>query len=315
MTSLENPWASMGVSSQRRVVADSPHDVFWITDHMGRYGFLIVTKDSVLKTENSLSLKGITVIKTTVEKNMNELFLVLNNSEDWSIFSTLCRDLTEVIIRHDDHRMMINAIENQLKRWQRLLQQQPSSFTVEQQMGLFTELICLKEIVMKKTLSITDALTSWVGPEFDKQDFLMSDAVIEVKSHRTSRGEVVSISSAHQLHCDKEPFYLVSYGLTLTDSGLSVREISDEIKQLCTSEELKALFEIKLFKYGYIPEFVNGPLQRFTIDNVKVFKITKDFPRIIPTELKSQIFSVKYMVDLSQCSQFELDYHQFMKGM
>lgn len=313
MTSPDNPWERMGLSTRRRVVAESPHDVFWITDSAGRYGFLIATKESVMNTKTSLSLKGITVVKREVGHGNNEFILVLNHREDWNIFNALCRDLIGVIVRHEDNRKMVDAVENQLKRWQRLLQHRPSAFTVEQQMGLFSELVCLREIVSKATGNMAEAISSWVGPDFDKQDFLISDVAIEVKSHRTSAGENVSISSANQLYCDKEPFYLISYGLTPTNSGLSVADESETVKTLCALEQLKELFENKLLQYGYAPEIITEPLQRFIVDKVRVFKITEGFPKIVPSNLKSQITSVKYTIDLSRCEEFELGYDEFVK--
>ncbi len=316
MTSPDNPWEDMGLSARRRVVADSPHDVFWITDGAGRYGFLIATKESVMNTRTTLSLKGVTVLKRAVGQGNNEFILVLNNKEDWNIFNALCRDLISVIVQHEDNRTMVDGIENHLKRWQRLLQHRPSAFTAEQQMGLFTELLCLREIVLKATGNIADAISSWVGPDFDKQDFLMSSAAIEVKSHRTSAGENVSISSGNQLYCDKEHFYLISYGLTTTsNSGLTVADASESIIAHCYSEQLKELFDYKLLDYGYAPEFITEPLQRFIVDKVRVFKITKEFPKIVPLNLMSQITSVKYTIDLSRCKDFELNFDEFVRGV
>lgn len=122
----------------------------------------------------------------------------------------------------DTSDKMISAVEIRLRRWQQLLKQDANqTFTIEKQMGLFSELLCLKEIVAAK-VGIKQAVVSWVGPEFDKQDFLMDKAVIEVKSHRTSKDEIVHISSLQQLHSEKEPLLLMSYALTFSENGLSV---------------------------------------------------------------------------------------------
>lgn len=312
MISPGNPWAGMGPWTQRRAASEVLHDVFWITDSMGNYGFLIETKDVALSAKDTLNLKGIAVIKRIADRDMYEFILILNDKEEWRVFKALCRDLIEVIISHEDRRKMVAAIEDRLRQWQRLLQRRPAPLTIERQMGLFSELLCLRDVATKKERSVGHAISSWVGPDFDKQDFLMSAAVVEVKSYRTSGGESVKISSVDQLYCNKDPLYLLSYGLTPSASGISVAELSHDIKGLLDSEHLEDLFESKLWQYGYTHEDANGPLQGFVVDKIRVFKIVADFPRIVPTSIKSEITSVKYVIDLSHCGEFELDYNEFM---
>lgn len=315
MIGYENPWRDMNNSSQRRAVAESPHNLFWILDHYGNYGFLIVTDKQGINSENNLSLKGITIHKRSVNTDINEFFLVLNSRQDWDLFYALCRNLIQVILQHTNQKKMILAVEKRLKRWQQLLKQQRNPFTIEKQMGLFSELQCLKEVVMTISETVNDAIISWVGPDFDKQDFLLSKAVIEVKSYRTSKGEAASISSAQQLYSEKEPFYLFSYALTTTDSGLSVADVSKEVRQVILSYSVQSLelFDEKLMQYGYIPELIHEPLQRFTIDKLKVFNIQTGFPRIVPTDIPSQISLVKYSIDLSQCGEFEVDINDIVR--
>lgn len=303
-----NPWGNMGISSQRRVDAASPHNIFWIIDSIGKYGFLLLTNEKIIDTDNKIFLKGMTLYKRSLTPENNELFLILNNKDDWEIFHSLCHDLINVITRYNDQKKMINAVEDRMKRWQHILKHPRSAFTIEQQMGLFAELLCLKDFVMVKAGSIRDAVVSWVGADFDKQDFLMNDAVIEVKSHRTSKGEYVYISSAQQLYSEKTPFYLFSYALTNTELGQSVEDIVRNIKQTLNnySFESIAVFEEKLLQYGYVPETIKEPLQKFLVDKIKAYEINSGFPKITSEKLPSQISSVKYSIDLSQCTEFEV---------
>ena len=71
-----NPWGNMGTSTQRRINADSPYDIFWITDFYGNYGFSLraIKKGGLPNTE--INLKGISVIKSDPKENKQELFLV-----------------------------------------------------------------------------------------------------------------------------------------------------------------------------------------------------------------------------------------------
>ena len=209
---------------------------------------------------------------------------------------------------------MISAVEVRLQRWQQLLKKDRSSeMSFEKQMGLYTELFTLKEIVAKK-IGIKGAIISWVGPEFDKQDFLLDDAILEVKSYRTSKGAIVHISSLHQLISEKIPLFLLSFGLTRSENGLSIKNIVFEIKKQLENEanDYLNMFELKLIEYGFIPEIIKSPLYNFIVDVKKVFFVSDEFPRILPKTIQSQITSVKYSIDLTKCEEYELEIETFL---
>ena len=145
---INNPWQNMSPSTRRRVDADMPHNIFWITDLYGNYGFCIQTKKIFNENEVAANLKGISVVKSNSESGSGELFLILNKKEDWQIFNVLCRDLTSVAHRYDTDDKMISAVEVRLQRWQELLKKSRDKvMTLEMQMGLFSELIVLKDII------------------------------------------------------------------------------------------------------------------------------------------------------------------------
>lgn len=304
----KNPWEKMASLSRRRVESKTPHDLFWITDINGNYGFLIYSKKIFKKIVNSLDLKEISVIKKNNEDGQGELYIFLNKKEDWQIFLTLCNDLISVTHKFEMDEKMVHAAEDRLSRWQQLFRQNfNEEMPLERQMGLFAELLCLKDVIMPKT-GVAQAIISWVGPDFDKQDFLLEDSVLEVKSYRTSKGPVVQISSAQQLFSEKVPLFLISFALTTANSGQSIDDVSKIIfsKLEDESAELRQMFEGKLIEYGYIPNAHRIPLFKFIADKQKLFKISDSFPKIVPSQLKSQISSVKYSIDLSKCEEFEV---------
>ena len=309
MTSDNNPWSGMLESSQRRVDSQTEHDLFWITDLQGNYGFCLKTKKLIEKLDASISLKGITVVKRNSKSGFAELFLILSHKEDWQIFHTLCRDLISTVCKYKSDEQMINAVEVRLKKWQQLLKQSSNKeMPLELQMGLFSELVCLKNIIAPK-VGIKQAVFSWVGPEKDKQDFLLNNSAVEVKSYRTSKGAVASISSLQQLYSEKKLLYLSTYGLTVSDQGFSIKDIVKDISRLIENQsvEMLELFEMKLLEYGYMPELIKDHFYNFVIDKQKVFKVTDNFPKLDINNLKEGIISVKYSIDLSMCSDFEVD--------
>ena len=309
------PWTDMGESSSRRVDTITEHDVYWVVDNYGSYGLFLQAKNEFVAEDNTISFSGIDVIK----RNLNgrgELILLLNNKDDCPIFYKICEDLIATIHRYDSDAIMVNAVEARLQRWQELLKKENKrGISLELQMGLFSELSFLKDHLYPE-IGLVQAITSWVGPDNDKQDFLIDDAIIEIKSHRTSKGEIASISSAAQLHSEKEPLFLVSYGLTRSENGESIESLADEIRSLMSScsEVSREMFETKLIDYGYIPELETQPLACFILDSEKTFFVSDEFPTITPLKIMSQITTVKYVIDLASCTEFEVPTNSIFQG-
>ena len=315
MTIKSNPWQDMPESTQRRVKSNTPHNLFWITDLEGHYGFELQSKDLFDDIKLPANLKGIELIKRNSAYGYGELFLVLVNKEDWQIFYTLCNDLISITDNYQEDTAMINAVEVRLKRWQQLLKQDRKTILdLYRQMGLFGELLCLRDIIIPK-YGAEQAIISWVGADFDKQDFLLDDAVLEVKSHKTSKGQIVYISSLKQLISEKTPLFLVTYSLTQTNNGESIEDIVESIKMHLQnqSNEIKNLFEDKLAEYGYISNLNSDLLYKFIVDKNKVFNTSGDFPKILPNYIKHGITEVKYSIDLLECESYEMDFNNFIK--
>jgi hypothetical protein len=304
-----NPWLNMQESAQRRIESITTHNIFWVTDLEGKYGFCLQSKNIFESIKSPANLNGVAILKRNSIYNFGELFLILNNKEDWQIFHSLCEDLISITHKYDSDEAMINAVEVRLKRWQQLLKQDRNQdMSLERQMGLFTELLCLRDIITPK-IGIEQAITSWVGADFDKQDFLLDNAIIEVKSYRTTKSPIINISSLQQLHSDKEPIFLLTYSLMQSDNGTAIDSIVKDIVRLLENEpeNVLNLFDNKLLEYGYIPEIVKTPFYKFIVDKTKAYYVSDSFPKISPEYIKSQIIKVKYSIDLIQCEEFEVE--------
>ena len=314
MTNESNPWQDMPESTQRRVKADTPHNLFWITDLEGKFGFLLQSKELFDEVKLPANLNGIELLKRNSTYGYGELFLVLNDKEEWQIFYSLCNDLISITDNYDNDATMISAVEVRLKRWQQLLKQDRNrAMNLHRQMGLFSELLCLRDIIFPK-YGIEQAIISWVGADFDKQDFLLDKAIIEVKSYKTSKGQTAHISSIRQLVSDKVPLFLLTYGLTETKNGESIADIVQSINDHLKNEsnEIKSKFEGKLLEYGYIPEIIKTQFYQFIVDKNRVFLTSGDFPKIQPNYIKHGITEVKYSIDLIECKAFEEDVSNFL---
>lgn len=309
MTNADNPWLHMPEQTQRRVNAKVDHELFWITTIEGEYGLFLQSNNPFENTDASANLKDIRIIKRNSDDNQGHLFLILQKKEDWQIFYALCQDLSSVAYRYIDDKAMISAVEIRLKRWQQLLKQDRSQeMSLQKQMGLFAELLCLKDVVLTK-FSIEQSIVSWVGADFDKQDFLLDDAIFEVKSYKTSKGQSVHISSIKQLISDKIPLFLLTYGLTVSENGQSIEDVVKKINVYLTTtpNAIKDEFSNKLFECGYMPEIAKEPFFKFIVDKNRAFIVSDDFPRVLPDSIKNGIMDIKYSIDLLECDSYEID--------
>lgn len=305
---LLNPWLNMLPDSVRRVDSEIVHNLFWMIDQAGNYGFYLKTTKEFKSVEIDIRLRGISLIKRNYE-NCGELFLILNRQNDWELFCSVCKDIISVCATYSSNEEMVIAVENRLKRWQAFLMQNTEvSLSLMMQMGLFAELIFLSYVLIPK-IGALDAIIAWGGPEADKQDFSLADLAIEIKSYKTSRGPQVSISSTHQLYTDTKPLFLVAYGLTETANGQSITDLINDLNILLSSESVSViqLFERKLIEFGYMPGMVYDILYKFVVDSLRGFTVEKDFPRILPHQTPSEIIAVNYTIDLQLCTRFEID--------
>ncbi|WP_457748293.1 PD-(D/E)XK motif protein [Sulfurimonas sp.] len=300
---MTNPWKNMQKNTQRRVDDELKHNIFWLVDANGKYGFYIDVQTFENDKIDSISLKGISILKKEANDRA-KLFIGLNNNEDWNIFYTLCKDLIGIAKKYENEKLMFNAIEVRLKKWQQfLLKNKTIDFPLYKQMGLFSELMTLRDIIAENS-GFDVAVKSWVGANFDKQDFLLDNCIFEIKSYKTSKTPIVNISSANQLYSDKVPLILITYGLTPSQNkGIELKELIEIIEQesLQISMELYELFWLKLYEYGYMSGIETNS---FLVDKKMYFNVEEGFPKIIPPMIKSQILDVKYSIDLLQCQKF-----------
>lgn len=307
---MTNPWEEIGYGTQRRATIDK--NIYWIKEDYGDYGICIEINNQKNLILSDIDLKDIEIIKTNNDlQNILQWYLILRNKEEWQIFKVLCDDLIDASSNAKTEKAMIFLMESRLKRWQNLLKKSRNlDFPIEKQMGLYTELYCLKNI-LAINIGVSKAVDCWVGPEADKQDFLLDNCAIEVKSHRTSKGEKIEITSKEQLDSDKNYLYLIKYAITESDSGFSIADLANDIKNdLRNIREFKKvdLLEYKLTEYGYIPIIHKAELlNSFIIDNVKVYHVNDTFPKLISKSIPSQITTVKYQIDLSVCQDWEIE--------
>ncbi|WP_246010316.1 PD-(D/E)XK motif protein [Bacillus yapensis] len=306
---MNNPWLQLEQLSRIRVKESIKYDAFWIVDSYNRYGLMIKCDEDFDHTIREIKLNGIQ-IQLDQSSSPNKLILLLKETKDWEIFLILCHDLLNVMKHHDEN--IIISVMKRLERWQKLLRK--SAFKImskEEQMGLFGELKILLDYIIP-TYGTSTAINAWVGALGDKQDFLLENLAIEVKSFRMTSGNRVWISSKEQLNSEKNPLYLFACALIETDKGQNITDLVKSIIAKIENEIVLSEFIEKIEEYGYYPEIPKENLSKFILEKITSFQVKEEFPKIALEHISPLIPNIKYNIDLSGCSEFKVNINSIL---
>jgi hypothetical protein len=173
--------------------------------------------------------------------------------------------------------------------------------------GLFAELIYLERFAIPFR-GARLALDGWVGPLEADQDFRLGDRLVEIKSSSPGAGSVV-ISSADQLDVSTIPLFLVIVLLEGGKPGVAgAVSLNDLVLRtraaLENDNEAATMFEDRLGAAGYVekPEYSE---RGYSFLQIRHFRVSDAFPRIVTSQLPSGITHVRYELNLSSCLPFE----------
>ena len=179
-----------------------------------------------------------------------------------------------------------------LSKWRRFWGQLPKTLlSREEQLGLFAELWFLSEWLLPSGgLKVIDR---WRGPLGARHDFEWIGRSVEVKATTSVRGRTHCIHGLDQLALpDKGDLLFFSQqlreeaGATNTLPGL----VSRCRTQLTPDDDVLGRFESLLVQAGYSPihEEEYAKLRLRVIDEA-LFKVEKDFPRLMSSQFKKGI--------------------------
>lgn len=330
---MADPWASIACPSDprnlslRRADARHPLEFFRGRDAHGSYVFCF---QGVLPGSPSLALPRLTGIDVSLrqieggDEGAWQLTLTLLDGANTDIFRALCADLmsaTENVSRGDD-AVGIDLIVSRLNRWQRLLRtRRDHTLSVEQRIGLFGELLVLRDVFMRELAGYT-AIQAWRGPSRDEQDFVYGEWTLEVKTQLASADRAVQVSSEDQLDTRTGRLLLCHQTLGTAREGevdartldSLVREIEAEIEK--GQSVAGDLFRAILLDHGYEQDELYE--RDFWVLSERTFyEIGTGFPRIVPSVLPSGIEGVTYRIRLASCSDYrvsERDARQWVFG-
>lgn len=300
-----SPWASIPVPScdfnVLKVSGHVPVDCYWGKDIQGHCLFIMeLDGDHTDQFRKGLvRLKGLSLDLRARGTEGQMFVLTLDRSSDRDLFAGLCRTLILALVQATDSTSALAVSLIHIQRWKAFLSGKSQGLTPERVRGLFGELLFLRELIEQGIANAT-AIDAWIGPERAQHDFSYRNIAVEIKSISGQGRGYVRISSEDQLESLKDRLFLRVYRLSdLSESsgGRSLNDLVGEIRDLLVDADALDAFYGKLAGYGYapIPEY-DTPC--FVVSEERSYRVSKDFPRIIRSELMAGIDNVSYDVRL-----------------
>ena len=226
------------------------------------------------------------------------------NSKD--MFKYIFKDIFNTIDFNGTEQNAFKALCHRYEHWQQLLSRLPDSFGRLKQQGLLAELLVLRDNLIPN-YGLEKALEMWQGPKGAKQDFILPESWIEVKSTNLGKREI-HISSLEQLDSP------ISYGelsvVTLQESNaydssaICLSTVIDEIESEINNDLIAIDFKEKLLLVGYGQNKENELY--FRVCDIESYRVNEEFPKIRRNDISTAITKVSYTLNLEAISNFKI---------
>jgi len=194
----------------------------------------------------------------------------------------------------------------------------PRKLSPESETGLFGELSLLNELFSKK-YSNGESLLFWTGPT-KKHDFITSNILLEAKTSKLAGKKIINTSSNDQLSPVFEKELYLSYiqiekNLNGKNLNMLIDEYSNKLKN--ESDILLNDFYIKLRQSGYYDIHKEYYRDKYNLDKIKFYHISKSFPYIKDVKTPEAIsnLSITYKLDLEKCEDFRINEDQLLEKL
>lgn len=240
----------------------------------------------------------------TVDSTDGWTWLALSRSGggQLALFTMMAADLLSLfsqISSQEGGRIHV-AMLSRIRAWQDFMKRdRPGVLSAEAEVGLFGELLVLKDIV-SSGMAAADAVSCWAGPDDGLHDYLIGAGAIEVKSTVSPVGFVAEIGSLEQLDDSlRQPLYVAAVRLLLSENGQTLPEICDELESILTTGlGSAAALKGKLLSAGYADAMAGQYTRRFVLSHLGYRLIQDGSPRLIRSNVPVAVQRVKYALDL-----------------
>ncbi len=189
--------------------------------------------------------------------------------------------------------------------WQQFMSRGASPLGPEAELGLAGELAFMT-CLLQAGVSTETVLEGWVGPDDAPQDFVLGDGAVEVKATLSTAGFPVKIGSLEQLDdAIVSPLFLGAVRFARVAGGATLPEIIFGVEcRLADDPGAVAYFRERLLAVGYVESHATDYTRTFEIKEVRIYVITKGFPRLTTGAVPEGVFRAIYEIDLDRANDF-----------
>ncbi|GHG15558.1 PD-(D/E)XK motif protein [Streptomyces filamentosus] len=295
---IEQARAASYGSSRRRLLPDHRLDVFLEVRFPGRERALVIASAERLGDRQLVMANGL-----TCSFQEGHVEVVAQPTTDTHIFCTLLADLVDHLARTSVGPAA--AVVRRIASWQRVLGRGLGGvLTPEARIGLFGELLVMRDLILPACGR--DAVSSWRGPSAGVRDFAWGSWGLEVKTASGDRKPLkCRIHGEEQLDDSSLDYLALVHQQVRSDqSGSTLCDLVDELRDNPGVAGQRAVFENCLVEAGWFDvhrSHYEG--ERWQLAARRCFRVTEEFPRLVPHLLPNGISGLSYDLDLGTCGQ------------
>jgi hypothetical protein len=267
---------------------------------------------SVEKVKEYPSSRGFSVYPESITpgpRGQVRICLVLSDATHFEEFAALSEDVASSVALAKSEPEAVQRMLARLHAWQQFMRKHGDGLSVEEQTGLFAELLVLNRLL--GSLSPTEVLEAWRGPVGGIRDFQMRHCDIEVKATTSPSPGPFHVGSVGQLdETGLQQLLLCHITLSINSQGDTLTDVVRITRQrmLESGSANKDRFNDLLMVVGYTDaQAVQYQARRLSMRVCQFYRVEGAFPRLRRADLSPGIVDVSYLVDIGACSAFRID--------
>lgn len=237
--------------------------------------------------------------------SVSRMILKLLDATYRDLFRHLCDDLVAHLALARDGAHASSILVERLARWQAFMKRAGKGLSREVQIGLFGELIFLREELITR-MAPRDAIGGWTGPDRGAHDWEFDQVGFEIKATTAQEPVSIGITNISQLDpCGLPKLYLVVVWLAKGPGpGESLPDVVESVRALAGAGVHLAL-EDKLIASGYSDADAHHYADdRYQLRSLAYYAVTDGFPKIVSQDVPNGVVAVRYDIALPAIAPF-----------
>jgi hypothetical protein len=303
----DNPWKDIKVATYpngRRLYLKDER--FWAAIDDNNRPVFFIHEEGIKARDKITNISGINIDIDVYGDNSSRLVCTLldSSSEIMEKFTTVAKDVAHSCAKYSGKDLLINA-KKRILSWSNFLKPDRSGLSDAEFKGFYGELYVFTKILVPNFNS-DECLRFWVGTEYKKQDFIVGETAVEIKSSFGGNKNSVIISSLEQLDRNTNHLFLVKllFNPSKNDIGITLQSMYKEcLESFGADLHSRTVFFNKISGYYFSATDAQLKEPLAHISSI-IYSVEEGFPCLNSSNTSSAIESCKYSIDLNQVSQF-----------